>query len=149
MTDLYQLVYCSRNTISEQGDNLAEAVSAILATARHNNRQAGVTGALLFTRSWFAQVLEGPRDAVEATFERIQSDMRHGDVTVLSFLAAEQRSFPNWSMAFAGEPTEAATQALDHLVPRSSGVETLTAAGHGVLRLLERVTRDEDTRVSA
>jgi len=148
MMDLYQLVYCSRNTICEQGDHLAEAVSAILAAARHNNRQAGVTGALLFTQSWFAQVLEGPRDAVEATFERIQSDMRHGDVTVLSFLPAGQRSFPDWSMAFAGEPTESATHALDLLVPRSSGVETLTAAGHGVLRLLERITQDENTRVS-
>ncbi len=144
----YQLIYCSRNRITQDNDTFADEVTAILARARRNNQAIGVTGALLFTRFWFAQVLEGPRDAVEMIFERIQSDPRHGDVTVLSFLPAEQRSFPDWSMAFAGGPTEAVTEALDRIVPLSSRIETLTAAGQDVLRLLESVVQDECMRVS-
>ncbi|MCJ2078787.1 BLUF domain-containing protein [Methylobacterium sp. E-016] len=35
----------------------------------------------MFNAGAFAQVLEGPRRQVEETFERIQCDDRHGDVT--------------------------------------------------------------------
>jgi hypothetical protein len=61
-----------------------------------------VTGALLYNRSCFAQVLEGPLHAIERTFERIQRDTRHTDVTVLDLAEITLREFPAWSMAFAG-----------------------------------------------
>ena len=37
----------------------------------------------MFNSGCFAQVLEGPHHAIQATFERIQCDERHSDVTVL------------------------------------------------------------------
>ncbi len=55
----------------------------ILATARANNRQLGVTGALLFTEVSFAQILEGPLGPIETKFERIRCDLRHSDMAVL------------------------------------------------------------------
>lgn len=59
-----------------------------------------VTGALLFNASCFGQ--EGPLPTVQATFERIQRDERHGDVTPLDLGPAERRGFAAWSMAFVG-----------------------------------------------
>ena len=71
----------------------------ILSRARDNNSALSVTGALLFNRDYFAQVLEGPRAAVENIFERIQRDRRHGQVTVVDNGWTETRDFPDWAMA--------------------------------------------------
>ena len=141
---LYPLVYCSRNTITGSPADLAVEVQGILASARRHNAKVGVTGALLFTSTWFAQVLEGPREAVEAVFERIQLDMRHREVTILGFSCAEERGFPAWSMAFAGESTTVADETLADLVPRSDKLETRTTAARDVLDLLQRVIKAEN-----
>ncbi len=102
MTQLYRVLYCSRNVISGASDVLATEVQAILTASRANNARAGVTGGLLFSEGCFAQVLEGPTEAVEATFERIQCDPRHGEVTVLQAGPIPARDFPDWSMGFTG-----------------------------------------------
>lgn len=62
---LYRLIYCSRNVIPQAMPQavLEDEIKAILATARRRNKADNVTGALLFTVSGFAQVLEGMRRA--------------------------------------------------------------------------------------
>ena len=100
--DLYRLAYFSRNSIVGPPELMDVEVQQILRVSRHNNLKVHVTGALLFNSTCFAQVLEGPLDAVEQTFERIQRDTRHSDVTVLELTPATAREFPDWSMAFAG-----------------------------------------------
>lgn len=103
MTDaLHRLVYYSRNRLEGDADAVARDFLAILAKSQANNARVGVTGALMFNAGCFAQVLEGAPAAVEATFERIQQDERHGDVSLLGFGPAPGRSFPNWSMGFVG-----------------------------------------------
>ena len=102
MSDLYRLVYTSRNLLDGGEDERSAAVAGILAVSKRNNARVGVTGALLFNAGSFAQVLEGPRAAVEATFERIQRDPRHSDVSVLQCEPVAERGFSNWSMAFIG-----------------------------------------------
>ena len=102
MSDLYRLIYTSRNLLPGDEDAQAAAVAGILALSKRNNARVGVTGALLFNAGSFAQVLEGSRLAVEATFERIQRDPRHSDVSVLQCEPVGERGFPNWSMAFVG-----------------------------------------------
>ena len=131
--DLYRIVYCSRNLIDEHGADASQDVELqrILDAARHNNAPQGVTGALLFNHECFAQVLEGPRKAVERIFEKIQRDRRHGQVTVVDNGWAEKRDFPDWAMAHA-EP-ESAQQAegissmlqLAMIEPVNSGTEVL------------------------
>ena len=101
MSEIYRLVYYSRNLLPEAEMN-AGVIEAILAASRSNNGRVGVTGALMFNAGCFAQVLEGPMDAVEATFERIQQDERHGDVSLLAFGPADARAFESWSMGFVG-----------------------------------------------
>lgn len=102
MSDLYRLIYTSRNLLPGDEDEQAAALAGILAASKRSNARVGVTGALLFNAGSFAQVLEGPRLAVEATFERIQRDPRHSDVSVLQCEPVAARGFPNWSMAFVG-----------------------------------------------
>ena len=102
MNELYRLVYTSRNLLVGDEDARVSAVAEILARSQANNARVGVTGALLFNGGYFAQVLEGPRVAGEATFERIQRDPRHSDVAVLQCEPVEERGFPHWSMSFIG-----------------------------------------------
>lgn len=68
------------------------------------NAQNDMTGLLFYAegnpgqRSVFLQHIEGPKEAVQATFERIQRDGRHRDVEVLSEGFSKYRLFPDWSM---------------------------------------------------
>ena len=98
----YRVLYCSRNCIDGSPDEQLEEVRSILASSRKNNAVLGITGALLFNQGMFAQVLEGDLKHVEATYERIQGDLRHADVMILESGFVEHRDFPEWSMAFAG-----------------------------------------------
>ncbi|MBP1807054.1 BLUF domain-containing protein [Rubellimicrobium aerolatum] len=99
---LSRLVYVSRNLMGGPPERTRDGLRDILEVSRRNNAAQGVTGALLFNRGCFAQVLEGPRAAVERTFERIQRDLRHGDMALLSFGPVAERGFPAWSMGFVG-----------------------------------------------
>lgn len=137
--NLFRLVYCSRNTISAgQGDPAAE-VAQILKASRANNARDGITGALLYSDGCFAQVLEGRLENVQRTFERIQRDLRHGDVVILQAGAATERLFGMWDMALAetAEPAKA-TAILNRALAPSN-----TEAGRGaeVVSLLESLVR--------
>lgn len=111
---MFRLVYYSANRIVGPAEEISMQIGQILDTSRRNNAKVAVTGALMFSEGHFGQVLEGPQPAVEATFERIQRDTRHGDVALLGFLPIERRSFGCWSMAYVGEPSSA-SQAFEAL----------------------------------
>jgi hypothetical protein len=100
---MYRLVYYSENRVSAGGADLRAAIDDILSKSRRNNALVGVTGALMFSAGRFGQVLEGPQAAVEATFERIQQDARHGDVALLEFVPISDRAFDTWAMAYVGD----------------------------------------------
>jgi hypothetical protein len=106
MSSLYRLIYCSRSTLTGSPPELEAEVRRILATARENNRAAGVTGAMAFNDDWFAQVLEGSKSDVVRIFGKISRDPRHCDLGILQQTAAATRLFPTWSMAYA--------ETLDH-----------------------------------
>ena len=148
---LYRLIYCSRNLISEVAPvgGTEREVRTILDASRRNNAAAGITGALLFTASGFAQVLEGPREVVERCFERISGDPRHADVTVLSFTPTERRSFPDWSMGFNGRVSPDVADPLVHLLADTTSAGTRATTGSDVLHLLESVVQHEDEWIPA
>ena len=140
MTQLFRIVYCSRNSIPGSTEAMAENIEAILQVSRRNNAHDGVSGGLLFSRNSFAQVLEGPVDAVEAAFERIQCDERHSDVSVVQSGPITKRDFPEWSMAYSGiarTDCPVAGMVIDNAFSgRSSG-------GDDVLDLLKGIVRRE------
>lgn len=145
MADLFRLVYYSRNRIPGGGAEKAAAVRQILEASRRNNQLAGITGALLFNSGCFGQVLEGPRQAVEARFETIQRDPRHGDVSLLAFAPAQERAFPNWSMAFVGAQTEGRAQFGE--IAQASGFDPSCMTADRLFETLERLAMEEEASV--
>lgn len=95
-----QIIYYSASRLAGSAQEIQSQIDAILATSRRNNSLAQVTGALMFSDGYFGQILEGPQAAVEATFERIQQDDRHGNVALIAYTPIPSRSFVSWSMAF-------------------------------------------------
>ena len=79
--DLVRLAYYSRNRLDTTQGALAERVSDLLVKSVANNRKVDISGGLIFSKEWFAQVLEGDRVAVTGTYARIERDPRHAEVT--------------------------------------------------------------------
>lgn len=99
---LTRVVYLSSNSLELNPDEMIDAVNDILSVSQQNNQAAGITGALIFNNGFFGQILEGPKTAVEETFERIQNDDRHHDVSLLDAKPIDTLSFESWSMGFIG-----------------------------------------------
>lgn len=83
----------------------------ILIQARENNQRQNVTGALVYGRGQFMQVLEGEESVITSIYQKIVTDTRHYDALKLVDKPVQQRSFHDWSMAFA----ELTTAQFDHL----------------------------------
>jgi hypothetical protein len=96
-----QLIYSSRNTSAERGRAQLETLRSVLAVSQRNNLRDGLTGFLIFDRVHFFQILEGEADRIMATFNRIQKDPRHSEVTLMARREVRARSFPQWSMGGA------------------------------------------------
>ncbi|MGZ2385416.1 BLUF domain-containing protein [Rhizobium leguminosarum] len=144
MTDsIYRLVYYSRNHIASDEAIFAANVEAILAKSRANNQRDEITGALLFNAGCFAQVLEGPLDRIEAAFERIQQDERHGDVSLLALDPIHHRSFPNWAMGFIGASDIHAKRFA--AIGSSSGFDPFRLSGDEIHSLLKELAIEEET----
>ena len=77
-----------------------EEVRAILRASRVNNTSLGITGLLLYRDGSFAQFLEGPADAVDTLYDKIERDPRHHGVIRVLRQPTTKRDFRQWSMAF-------------------------------------------------
>ena len=141
MAGLYRVLYCSRNCLAGDASEVDEQVRSILAASRRNNARDGITGGLLFSKGCFAQVLEGPSQTVEETFERIQCDRRHNDVVVLEAGPITARLFPDWSMAFAGGNAAANPLVEGALADAFSGRSSIGSRVLDVLKLVVRETQ--------
>ena len=142
MNDLHRLVYYSRNRLSGVSEAVADQIPSILATSQRNNGPVGITGALMFNAGCFAQVLEGPQAEIEATFERIQQDDRHGDVSLLDFSPIQRRSFPNWSMGYVG--ASQADGAKFAGIADESGFDPSKMTGERLHEILYSLTLEEE-----
>lgn len=125
---LWRPVYVSRNDIVGDDEVVRHEVDDFLSTARHRNPSMDVTGALLFNLHSFAQVPEGPRDAVQDLFTRIQLDGRHSEAHLLAFDEVEDRTFASWSMGFVGEDSAAARRFTE--IADETGFDLGPPVGH-------------------
>ena len=98
---LTRLVYHSENHLGADGGGMIDGLNDILCTSQRRNEKAGITGALLFDKLWFIQILEGEREAVSTTLRRIMRDERHDELVIMDCRLAETRLFGNWWMGFA------------------------------------------------
>lgn len=72
----------------------------ILHSSACNNQRAGITGALVFSGSTFAQILEGTSSSLNELMATLKSDVRHSALTIVAREKVERRRFPGWSMAY-------------------------------------------------
>lgn len=96
---LQSLVYMSSASAPFDED----ALEAVLDHARERNTADGLSGLLVHRAGRFMQLLEGPYDAVIATYARIVEDPRHEEVRLLVEESIHTRRFPEWSMAYDRE----------------------------------------------
>lgn len=102
-----RLLYTSALDIDHPGEGAEQTARRIAEGSAAQNRLSDVTGSLLFVDGAFIQILEGPPDEVEKTFERICCDFRHVDVRLIELINVSERLFEGWDMAClcAGEET--------------------------------------------
>lgn len=125
----------------------APDIKDILAVARRNNARNGLTGLLLFAEGNFIQALEGPGDALDATYKRILKDPRHKLIIELYRAPLERRNFPDWSMGartiegveIPGGAFELTRSSLEDLHRHDRGEEVFT-----LLKSFYRVAYPDD-----
>ncbi len=79
----------------------ADAVVTITRQARHNNGRNGITGLLVFDGAHFAQLMEGPAEAVVKTAELMRTDSRHAAMEILNSASTSKPTrFPTWRLGY-------------------------------------------------
>lgn len=94
---MYRLIYASVAATELDTDG----VDAILSQAKQRNAFDGLTGLILYHKGAFLQVLEGTRDKVEATYQRISHDPRHAEVELISRGETAHSLFDTWTVGTA------------------------------------------------
>jgi adenylate cyclase len=90
-----RLTYISRQTTSLTAVELEE----LGATAVAHNSQNDITGALIYVRGLFFQIIEGDEAQIDQLYYKIRRDPRHKNVLCLKTeYEVTQRLFPEWSM---------------------------------------------------
>lgn len=104
---MIRLLYISEAT---QGID-EEAVNGVLKSAAKNNPPLGITGLLVYGGGVFAQILEGPEQAVLRKYVQIATDLRHHNCRIVYITTTKERIFKDISMA----ALEALPMELEHI----------------------------------
>jgi len=89
--------YVSKVNFEMSMDNL----EPILETAKRNNAKNGLTGVLLFNKTYFIQSLEGSRPKINRLLKNLSADPRHSDMQIIEFKDILVRSWGQWSMGYS------------------------------------------------
>lgn len=110
---LESLLYLSRSCINP---NVAQAtIEEIVSASVVNNSRLGLTGALLFTGTHFAQVIEGDHHTLTQLYGSIADDDRHDHLTLVDRSSVSERRFDQWSMAYSG-PSQFVSRHVNRLL---------------------------------
>ena len=80
---------------------LDDQLERIVCESRRLNALNGVTGVLVYCDGNFMQYIEGGKDAVMATFDRIRASRSHYQVSVLMNQPILEREFCDWTMGLS------------------------------------------------
>lgn len=95
------VVYVSSAGGEIAGDKLGLSngkLDQIVDDAARFNRNAGVTGVLLFDGERFLQYLEGPEDGLSVAYSRVLGASSHNEIVELQRGRVGQRRLPFWPM---------------------------------------------------
>ena len=115
-----RLLYVSESKIKKA--DFETVVAGIVAKSVDWNTEHNLTGALIFTGTHFAQVLEGSQKDIDEVMSIITSDPRHGSIRVVDRSSITERQFPNWAMAYQG-PSQFVSRHVTRLLNATSGLE--------------------------
>lgn len=114
----------------------ARELNEILRTARMNNRAQGVTSLLIYNDGSFAQLMEGPKQAVLEAYDRIKSDNRHSGASIIFQEETEERITEGWDMALIPASKVASDDDYDFMTPAmfQASPQYEAAMKHSMLR---------------
>lgn len=117
---MIQVIYTS----SAARDLPSGEVFRIVTRSAANNGRDGLCGFLIFFNQRFFQVLEGPKDAVDALMHKVEADPRHHSITIVERKAIAVPSFGSWRMKRLHAPpgTVSPEQIDPHLANAPSNV---------------------------
>ena len=90
-----QIIYISKPTDFSNG-----ILKDILRSAMTNNAPLKVTGCLICRSDFYLQFLEGPKESIDALYEKILVDKRHTDIKRLRGKNVNGRVFGAWAMKY-------------------------------------------------
>tara|TARA_R110002051_G_scaffold114257_8_gene186962 strand:+ start:3827 stop:4252 length:426 start_codon:yes stop_codon:yes gene_type:complete len=101
-------------------------LGSILACCMKTSTDGHMTGALIWDRGWFLEVLEGRRDALEDFWQSIANDPRHADPQRLELVPLSKRDYQTWSVGTPrrGRANHTLLQSLRSHVPTAGEVRT-------------------------
>ena len=91
--EIFRLIYKSKPFGYDQA-----ILNGILTDAITYNSKNDITGALICRDDIYLQLLEGPENEVNYTFQKISKDDRHLEVELLVKEYCNKRLFPSWKM---------------------------------------------------
>lgn len=94
---MLSVLYVSRSLL--EPDSQSETLDDIQMVSIARNSALDITGLLITTAHYFAQLLEGPDDGVNIVMASITTDLRHHDIHVLRWEQRNERQCPHWRMA--------------------------------------------------
>lgn len=97
MSSLSAVIYRSRAVVPQADLDLFY----LLAHARRRNETLGLSGLIVYDRSYFFQWLEGDDVDLGKVWNSIRRDTRHTEITVLADQTIPIRLFDDWHMRFA------------------------------------------------
>ncbi|MBP2832452.1 BLUF domain-containing protein [Aquimarina sp. U1-2] len=106
---IFELSYHSKAAPNLKRDDL----EAILTTSKEKNKKNGITGALIYFKKSFFQLVEGNKKDILDLYREIENDDRHYDVTLIYTGFKLKRTFGDWSMAYLGNSNISAGVKID------------------------------------
>ena len=92
--NLCRLIYTSRAVSPID----PKSINAIAEVSASRNRELGVSGILLATRTSFLQVLEGETQSINQIYRSILGDARHSEVILIGYQPIAESQFKQWAM---------------------------------------------------
>ncbi|MGY6644797.1 MAG: BLUF domain-containing protein [Salinarimonas sp.] len=86
-----RIIYYSRSVLDNDPEQRKEQIANLIRTSRRQNEFSLMTSILVHDKGWFTQMLEGDRDALNQTFNRITQDSRHKEVRIVEWREVPRR----------------------------------------------------------
>lgn len=96
-----RFAYVSRSRLPRE--RIPAELARIASKSADANGVRDITGALVSSGRYFAQIVEGPASAVESLKSQLLKDDRHEKIVVLREEDALTRRFHGWSLVYNGQ----------------------------------------------